>query len=106
VIDKTLCTFNNVLITGRPLVLTYSGTNCTYITVRKISRLKTRPDLPPNYTSDSDPIDVHPTPTSLQFRVLYSYVCMHLYVLGSERGLQPPVTGKHVYTVTKSQDDP
>jgi hypothetical protein len=34
-------------------------------------------------TSDSTPIDVHPTPTSLQFRVLYTYVRMHLYILGA-----------------------
>jgi hypothetical protein len=36
---------------------------------------------PPTHTSDSVPIDVHPTPTSLQFRVLYTYMCMHLYIL-------------------------
>jgi hypothetical protein len=35
---------------------------------------------PPTHTSDSAPIDVHPTPTSLQFRVLYTYVCTHLHI--------------------------
>jgi hypothetical protein len=33
---------------------------------------------PPTHTSDSVPIDVHPTPTSLQFRVLYTYVRMYM----------------------------
>ena len=41
------------------------------------------PRRPPTHTSDSAPIDVHPTPTSLQFRVLYTYVRMHLYILGA-----------------------
>jgi hypothetical protein len=37
---------------------------------------------PPTHTSDSAPIDVHPAPTSLQFRVIYTYMSMHLYILG------------------------
>ncbi len=41
------------------------------------------PRRPPTHTSDSDAIDVYPTPTSLQFRVLYTYVRMHLYILGA-----------------------
>ena len=36
-----------------------------------------------SHTSDSAPIDVHPTPTSLQFRVLYTYVRIHLYIIGA-----------------------
>jgi hypothetical protein len=46
---------------------------------------------PPNHTSDSAPIEVHPTPTSLQFRVLYTHVCMHLYILGAWRSRVSPV---------------
>jgi hypothetical protein len=41
------------------------------------------PRRPPTHTSDSVPINVHPTPTSLQFRVLYTYLRIHLYMLGS-----------------------
>jgi hypothetical protein len=40
---------------------------------------------PPTHTSDSALIDVHPTPTSLQFCVLYTYVCIHLYILCTKR---------------------
>jgi hypothetical protein len=46
---------------------------------------------PPTHTSDSVPIDVHPTPTSLQFRVLYTYVRMHPYILGAYRSSASPV---------------
>jgi hypothetical protein len=42
---------------------------------------ETVPRRPPTHTSDSPPIDVHPTPTSFQFRVLYTYMCMYLYIL-------------------------
>ena len=46
---------------------------------------------PPTHTSDSAPIDVHPIPTSLQFCVLCTYVCMHIHILGSQCSRVSPV---------------
>ncbi len=47
--------------------------------------VKVKARRPPTRTSDSAPIDIHHTPASLQFRVLYTYVYTPIYYLYSVR---------------------
>jgi len=42
---------------------------------------ESEPQRPLPTPPDSAPIHVHHTPTSLQFRVLYTYMCLHLCIL-------------------------
>jgi hypothetical protein len=66
-------------------------------TKRLSSRADPAPRRPPTHTSSGAPIDVHPTPTSLKFRVLYTYVRMYLHILGVYRShvtsVYPNTTG-------------